>query len=77
MNEIKRYINSRGQYHRDDGPAIEWPNGNKFWWKKGKRHREDGPAEEWLDEEKYWWLLDLELKENEFNSWILRLQKCI
>jgi len=31
----------------------------------------------WLDKKKYWWILDKELKENEFNSWMIRLQKCI
>ena len=24
-----------GKYHREDGPAIEWPNGEKFWYKNG------------------------------------------
>lgn len=30
--------------HREDGPAVEWADGNKEWWIDGKRHREDGPA---------------------------------
>jgi hypothetical protein len=25
-----------GQYHREDGPAIEWPNGTKKWYLNGK-----------------------------------------
>ena len=31
-------------YHRLDGPAREWRDGTKQWFKEGRRHREDGPA---------------------------------
>ena len=30
--------------HREDGPAVEYNNGIKFWYLHGKRHRADGPA---------------------------------
>jgi hypothetical protein len=30
--------------HREDGPAIEWADGDKSWWVNGRRHRLDGPA---------------------------------
>jgi len=73
----KRYKNSKGEYHRLDGPAKEWLNGNKFWYKKDKRHRLDGPAIECYDETKVWYILGKKLKEKEFNSWIIRIQKCI
>jgi hypothetical protein len=33
-----------GRFHREDGPAIEWNNGDKEWWLDGFLHREDGPA---------------------------------
>ena len=33
-----------GKFHREDGPAIEWSNGDKEWYLNGRRHREDGPA---------------------------------
>jgi len=48
------YLN--GQRHREDGPAIEWPDGGKEWWLNGQRHREDGPAREFADGAKSWWL---------------------
>ena len=41
--------------HREDGPAVEYPNGRKCWYLNDKRHREDGPAIEWTDGEKEWW----------------------
>ena len=36
--------NSKGQLHREDGPAIIEPDGDKHWYIKGQLHREDGPA---------------------------------
>jgi hypothetical protein len=42
--------------HREDGPAIEYTDGDKEWWLNGKRHREDGAAIEWSDGCKAWWL---------------------
>jgi hypothetical protein len=42
-------------WHREDGAAIEWNNGNKEWWLNGKTHREDGPAIEYLNGDKYWY----------------------
>jgi hypothetical protein len=44
-----------GKLHREDGPAVEWFNNYKIWYKNGKRHREDGPAVEYLDGTKSWW----------------------
>jgi hypothetical protein len=43
-----------GQYHRDDGPAIEVSDGTKHWYRNGQRHREDGPAIELSDGHKEW-----------------------
>jgi hypothetical protein len=43
-------------FHREDGPAVEFVNGNKFWFKNGKYHRVDGPAVEWNFGEQEWWL---------------------
>lgn len=33
-----------GQYHREDGPALEYPSGSKAWLRYGEFHRDDGPA---------------------------------
>ena len=60
------YLNS--QYHREDGPAIEWANGDKEWFLNGKRHREDGPAIEFANGNKYWYLNGKELTEAKFNK---------
>lgn len=31
------WINSRGQYHREDGPAVEWKGGRSEWWLHGRK----------------------------------------
>lgn len=41
--------------HRDDGPAIEMDDGNKYWIEDGLWHREDGPAAE-IAPARYWFL---------------------
>jgi len=53
-----------GKYHRENGPAVEYPNGDKSWYINGKLHREDGPAVEWSNGTKYWYLNDKLHREN-------------
>ena len=50
------YLN--GKYHRTDGPAVEWFNGNKFWFLNGKHHRDGGPAIEFANGGKGWLIND-------------------
>ena len=38
------YLNGQGQIHREDGPAVESPEGHKKWYIDGLLHRLDGPA---------------------------------
>ena len=52
----KVWRNKQGQYHRTDGPAIEWENGTKIWYVNDKCHRTDGPAVEYADGTKVWWV---------------------
>ena len=55
-NGTTRWYNENGQLHREDGPAIEWADGDKEWCINGQYHREDGPAREWADGDKSWWI---------------------
>ena len=41
--------------HRENGPAIEYANSDKFWLQNGLLHRTDGPAIEWSYGAKSWW----------------------
>ena len=47
------YIN--GELHREDGPAIEYPDGTEEWYQDGKQHRLDGPAVVKLDGSNEWY----------------------
>ena len=48
------YLN--GLYHREDGPAVEFLNGDKQWWSNDRRHRLDGPAIIESTGSKYWYI---------------------
>ena len=66
MQEYKVTVDSQGTVrwrdfktdlpHRVDGPAVEYDNGDKYWFVKGKLHREDGPAVEHPDGYKEWYI---------------------
>ena len=51
---IRWYKNEK--LHREDGPAVEYPNGDREWWLNDKWHREDGPAVEKSDGTRRWFL---------------------
>ncbi len=55
-SESNKYWLLNGKLHREDGPAVEYANGDKAWYLNGKRHREDGPAVEYANGTKHWFL---------------------
>jgi hypothetical protein len=55
----KIWKNKNGEFHRLDGPAIEYSSGTKEWWQNGKVHRLDGHAIESADGRKWWCQNDL------------------
>ena len=63
-----RWYNESNLLHREDGPAIEWANGDKYYLINDKRHREDGPAVECSNGDKSYYINDKHLTEKEFNS---------
>jgi hypothetical protein len=52
----RRWYNSEGELHREDGPAIEYIDGSREWWVNGELHRTDGPAREWASGSRAWYL---------------------
>ena len=62
INDGAIWENSSGQFHRLDGPAVEYRDGLKEWWVNGKRHRDDGPAIEFHSGDKEWWTNGVEIK---------------
>jgi len=43
-------------FHREDGPAIEFADGSKYWCVNDKLHRKDGPAIEHVSGTKEWYI---------------------
>ena len=44
--------------HRENGPAVEYSNGDKVWYQNGQLHRTDGPAIDRASGHKEWWQND-------------------
>jgi hypothetical protein len=53
-------------FHRTDGPAVEYADGDKLWYVDNKLHRLDGPAYEYADGIKAWYVDGKLLTEREF-----------
>jgi len=66
MKKILREYQLDGQFHRVDGPAIEFTDGSKEWYQHGQLHRTDGPACEWVNGYKTWWLDGIQLTEEQW-----------
>jgi hypothetical protein len=60
------YFNEKGLLHREDGPALEYNNGDKWWYINGECHREDGPAVEYSNGTKEWYLNGIEYSEQDY-----------
>jgi len=55
--------------HRLDGPAIEFADGDRYWFVDGRRHRLDGPACELADGDRYWYVDGKYLTYEEFEDY--------
>ena len=55
-NESGKHYYLNGKLHREDGPAVEYANGDKLYYLNGKCHREDGPAIERANGDKAYYL---------------------
>ncbi len=61
------YLNKQDQYHREDGPALEFDDGTKKWFINGLRHRTGGPAIEWSNGDKTYFLVG---KNYSYENWL-------
>ena len=51
-----KYWYRHGKLHREDGPAVEYVNGEKQWYLDDKLHRKDGPAIEYANGFNLWFI---------------------
>ena len=62
-----RYYNEQNRSHREDGPAIEYIDGHKFWLIDSLLHRVDGPAMEYPNRDKYYFIMGRHLS---YEDWL-------
>ena len=65
-NGGKEWFLNGDDLHREDGPAVELPDGYKAWYINNRLHRLDGPALEWPDGRTFWFLNGQQATEEEF-----------
>ena len=65
------HYNSNGNYHRLDGPAIEYATGGGYWFFDGKLHKTDGPAIVWGVGYKEWWINNVKYSKSCHNKLVL------
>lgn len=57
-------VDSNGDFHNDDGPAVEKFTGTMVWYRHGQLHREKGPAIISFDGDVSWFLNGEKHREN-------------
>ncbi|GIW83232.1 MAG: hypothetical protein KatS3mg105_5039 [Gemmatales bacterium] len=55
-NNVILYVNELGELHRERGPAVMFPSGTRFYFRRNKLHRRDGPAVIRSDGTEEYWL---------------------
>ena len=71
----KIWINEEEQVHRGDGPAVEYSNGRREWYKNGKLHRENGPSLVWYEGSHSYYLNNKEYAKEEYWKEIEKIKK--
>ena len=74
---IRYYKHNTDILHRLDGPAVEYGDGDKFYYVEGKRHRLDGPAIEHTNGDKYYYVEGKKLSEEEFKALTAKKTSCV
>ena len=86
VNGNRVWRNSTGQFHREDGPAIEWANGDKEWWVNGpvvemangdkawwvhgNLHRTNGPVVEYADGGRKWYFRNKKVSRSKMETYV-------
>ena len=68
------YTNENGEYHREDGPALEYTDGHKEWLINDKLHREDGPAIIWHDGDEWYYLNGFKYSKEDWEKEITKIK---
>lgn len=60
VEPIEHHYNENKYFHRTNGPAILWTDGDYLWCINGRRHRYYGPALKWASS--YWYINGARIK---------------
>ena len=70
VTDNAEYWFKNGRLHRENGPAIQFKDGDNRWYKNGKLHRENGPAVDFPKGYcKKWYVNGTKLTKSQFKSW--------
>ena len=67
-NQLKIELVMNDSQDKKDLPAIQYKNGDSYWFEDGKLHRLNGPAIEKINGNKQWFIDGTEYSEEEFNK---------
>lgn len=65
-----------GTIHKENGPALIYPNGDRVWYKHGMYHNEYGPAVVFASGKKEYWLEDKIYDKKEWKKLVDRRKVC-
>lgn len=71
-SEIWHRVDHPNVIHRDDGPAITWDDGSRFWYYDGVNHNENGPSVIYANGQMHW---HYHGSNWDFDRWCKTLQK--
>ena len=74
FNDRVEHRNEKWMLHNEDGPAVIWRDGDKFWWINGQLHRLDGPAIEFSSGEKHWYLNGIRYSEERYQEELIKIK---
>ena len=69
--------NLNGELHRENGPAIEYINGDKYYYKNNKPHRLGGPAVEYSNGAKQYFIEGKKYSEEQFLTTIEKMKRSL
>jgi hypothetical protein len=70
----KKWVNEYDEFHKENGPAIEYSNGDKFWYIHNKLHRIDGPAVQFGTGYEEYWINGIQINSHEEFIRIVKLK---
>lgn len=72
---VAYWQDSDGRFHRRNGPAVQWDDGEKVWYIHGQFHRENGPAIEQSDGRTEYYLFGIKIPKKKYTKKLILQMK--